>query len=109
MPRFDQITKGLAIGIGVAILIPVAWKTIVPMLKPAARSAMKTGIRALEKGREMVAETSEKVEDLVAETQAEMRAKRTVIEDKLDKAAVGATKSSGPTSGKSNVRKNVNE
>ena len=109
MPKFDEVSKGIALGVGVAILIPVAWKVIVPVLKPVARSAMKNGIRAIEKGREIMAETSEKVEDLVAETQAEMRAKRMVTEDELDEAAVGATESSEPTGDQSNVRNIVNE
>jgi hypothetical protein len=109
MPRFDEVSKGIALGLGIAVLIPVAWKTLAPVLKPVARSAMKNGIRAIEKGREIVAETSEKVEDLVAETQAEMRANRTVVEDERDEAAVGAAESSGPASDQSNVRNIVNE
>lgn len=109
MPKFDEVSKSIALGVGVAIMIPVAWKIIVPALKPLARSAMKNGIRAIEKGREIMAETSEKVEDLVAETQAEMQAKRMVIEDELDEAAVGATEASGPTGDQSNVRNIVNE
>lgn len=74
MPRFDDFSKGLALGIGAAILIPVAISTLAPVLKPVARSAVKTGLRAAEKGREVLAESVEKFEDLVAETQAEMRA-----------------------------------
>ena len=74
MPHFDNFTKGLAIGIGVTVLLPVAVSTLAPVLKPVARSAIKTGLRATEKGREILAESVEKFEDLIAETQAEMRA-----------------------------------
>jgi len=109
MPKFDEVSKSIAFGVGVAIMIPVAWKIIGPALKPVARSAIKYSIRAVEKGREIMAVTSEKVEDLVAETHAEMQAKRMVIEDELDEAAVGATEASGPTGDQSNVRNIVNE
>ena len=44
------------------------------------RSAVKTGIRAFEKGRESLAETREKIDDLVAETQAELRSERFAAE-----------------------------
>ena len=109
MPQFDKVSKGIALGLGVAILIPVAWKTLVPVLRPVARSVMKSGVRVIEKSREIMAETSEKVEDLVAETQAEMRAKRLAIEDELDEAAAGSTESSKSTRKRSNVRNIVNE
>lgn len=115
MPRFDDVTKGVALGLGIAILIPVALKTLAPVLKPVARSALKNGIRAIEKGREMLAETSEMVEDLVAETQAEMRAARFSSEDDLDESATKAntagteTAKSAPPDDQSNVRNIVNE
>jgi hypothetical protein len=115
MPRFDDVTKGIALGLGVAILIPVAVKTLAPVLKPIARSAVKNGIRAVEKGREMLAETSEMVEDLVAETQAEMRAARFGSEDDVDESATMdnsadmETSKSTPSEDQSNVRNIVNE
>lgn len=105
MPRIDDVTKGLALGIGVAMLIPVAYRVIAPVLKPVARSAVKSGILAIEKGREMLAETSEKVEDLVAETQADMRAQRMHVEED----AVEVAENSVQPDDQSNVRNIVNE
>jgi hypothetical protein len=109
MPRFDEVSKSVALGIGVAILIPVAVKMLVPILKPVARSAVKNGIRAIEKGREIVAETSEKMEDLVAETQAEMRDKRMVMDDDLEGVTGESSEQSGFAEDGSNVRNIVNE
>ena len=108
MPRFDDVTRGVTIGIGIAILIPVALKTLAPVLRPVVRSAVKGSVRAVEKGREILAETSEKVEDLVAETQAEMRAERLHAEDEIEPRAAGAA-AAGQHEDPSNVRNIVNE
>ena len=68
---------------------------------------MKTGLRAVEKGREALAETMEKVEDMVAETRAEMRAEREdTTADFEDGASVEAAEHSAD---ESNVRSIVNE
>ncbi|MGB5519643.1 MAG: DUF5132 domain-containing protein [Gammaproteobacteria bacterium] len=109
MPRLDEVSKGVALGIGAAILIPVAIKMLAPVLKPVARSAVKNGIRAIEKGREILSETSEKMEDLVAETHAEMRAKRTVMDDDLEGVVGESSEQSGYAEDGSNVRNIVNE
>jgi len=109
MPRFDDVTKGVAFGIGVAILIPVAFRALAPVLKPVARSAVKNGILVIEKGREIMAETSEKIEDLVAETQEEMRAKRMTTEEDIDQAPVDQAEQPGQPDDQSNVRNIVNE
>jgi archaellin len=64
--------KGLAIGLGAAILIPVVLPVVAAVARPLARAAIKTGIMMFEKGRETVAEMSEVVEDLIAEAKAEI-------------------------------------
>ena len=115
MPRFDSFSKGLALGIGVAILIPVAMTTLAPRVKPAARTAVKSGLRTVEKGREALAGTIEMVEDLVAETQAEMRAERehaaADYEDETAEEAVPAEETEGTdqSGDETNVRSIVNE
>lgn len=72
MARNDDLLKGVAIGIGAAILVPVAIAALLPIVKPLARSAMKSGILAYEKLRETVEEFGETVEDMVAEVEEEM-------------------------------------
>ena len=42
----SDLTKGLALGVGLALLIPVAFTTLAPVLRPVARDAMKAGYRA---------------------------------------------------------------
>jgi hypothetical protein len=72
MVRNDDLLKGVAIGIGAAILVPVAIAALAPVVKPLARSAMKSGILAYEKLRESVEAFGETVEDMVAEVEEEM-------------------------------------
>jgi len=83
----NDFAKGLVIGVGLAVLVPVAVAALAPVLKPAARAALKAGLLALEKGREMIAELSETVQDVAAETEAELReaklAEATVVVDEV--------------------------
>jgi hypothetical protein len=81
MPQADDLAKndlarGIAIGVGAAVLIPMAAVALAPYLKPAARTAIKLGILALEKAREVAAELAETLEDVTAEVEDELRAAR---------------------------------
>lgn len=67
-----ESTKGLAIGIGAAILVPVILPAVAALARPIARAAIKTGIVIYDKTREAVAEMGEVVEDLVAEARADI-------------------------------------
>jgi len=69
----NDLGKGVAIGIGLALVLPAAATAMAPALRPLARSLLKTGMLALEKGREASAEFGEMVEDLYAEVQEELR------------------------------------
>jgi hypothetical protein len=73
----SDITKGVAIGLGVA----AAGLMLFPALRPTARAAVKSGILLFEKGREWVAEAGEQIEDLVAEVRAELAGERLATED----------------------------
>jgi hypothetical protein len=64
--------QGIAIGIGVAILAPLALAIMAGHGRPLARAAVKTGLIFVEKGKETFAEVGEVVEDLVAEARAEL-------------------------------------
>ena len=59
MVRNNDLLKGVAIGIGAAVLVPVVVTALVPIVKPIARSAVKTGMALFEKGRESVEEMGE--------------------------------------------------
>jgi hypothetical protein len=78
MALFDDLlkgeaAKGLAIGLGIAVLAPVAMAALSGVGRPFARAVIKSGILLFEKGRETVAEFGEVVEDLVAEARAELQ------------------------------------
>jgi hypothetical protein len=81
MPQLDDLaksdlTRGIAIGLGAAVLIPIAAVALAPYLKPAARTALKLGILGIEKAREAAASLAETLEDVSAEVQDELRAAR---------------------------------
>lgn len=92
MPKLDDFIKngtplGIAIGLGAAVLATV----IVPSLpaivragRPTARAAVKSGLVLLEKGREVMAEASEEIEDIMAEVKAELQQERKVYRAKMD-------------------------
>ena len=72
MARNNELLKGAAIGLGVAVLVPVVVAALMPVIKPMARSALKAGIFAYEKGRESLEGIGETVDDLVAEVEEEL-------------------------------------
>jgi hypothetical protein len=72
MIRNDDLLKGVAIGLGVALAAPVVIAALAPVVKPIARSALKVGIMAYEKGRETLEEIGEAVDDVVAEVEEEL-------------------------------------
>jgi hypothetical protein len=67
-----NVVSGLLIGIGAAVLAPVVLPILASIAKPVAKAAVKGGIMMYEKGKEVVAETGEMLEDIVAEAKAEM-------------------------------------
>lgn len=67
-----SVLTGLALGVGVSLLSPVIVPAVTRVGKPAAKAVVKAGIVAYERGRELVAEVGEGVEDLYAEARSEM-------------------------------------
>jgi hypothetical protein len=72
----SKAVRNTAIGIGVAVLVPVAVAFLAPYVRPAARSLVKAGLQAWEKGKEVAAEVGEVMDDLVAEVRDELREER---------------------------------
>ena len=62
----------LAIGLGAAILAP----TVIPLVKPFAKAAIKSGVGFYEKTKGAIAETGESIGDIVAEAKAEAAAEQ---------------------------------
>lgn len=77
----NELFKGLAIGFGVAVLTPLVIAALAPVLQPAARSALKAGIRVYEMGRENLELLGETVDDIVAEVHEEMHDTASAAED----------------------------
>lgn len=68
----NNIISGLAFGIGAAVIAPVVIPVLSAGVKPMAKVAIKEGIQLYEKGRELMAEARETMEDLVAEARSEI-------------------------------------
>jgi hypothetical protein len=72
----NGVPLGIAIGVGATILA----KAVIPLLpdlvraaRPGAREALKSGILLMEQGREILAEISEEVEDILAEARSDLQ------------------------------------
>jgi len=64
---------GLALGAAVVVLGPVVLPAALAVGKPLAKAMVKGGLMIYDRGREMVAEAGEVVEDIVAEARSEMQ------------------------------------
>ena len=62
----------IAIGVGAVILAP----TVLPLVKPLTKAAIKSGVSFYEKTKGAIAETGEAIGDLVAEVKAEAAAEQ---------------------------------
>src|SRR5262245_59925898 len=75
MAIFEDITKGplpLLLGLGVAMAVPSVLPALASGLRPLAKVLVKGGLTLYDAAREGVAEAGEQLNDLVAETRAEM-------------------------------------
>jgi hypothetical protein len=61
----------LGVGLGAVVLAPVLFPALSRGFRPAAKRAIKGYLALAEKAREMLAETGEQVQDLVAEARSE--------------------------------------
>lgn len=77
--------KGLAVGLGAALLAPVAFAVLSGVGRPLTRAVIKSGMIIYEKGLETAAEFGEVIEDLAAEARAEI--------EQSHSAAAGETQS----------------
>ncbi len=71
MFKGGNIITGLAVGIGTAVLIPAVAPAVTGLLRPAAKAAIKGGILAYDRGRQVMAQLGEMTSDMVAEARAD--------------------------------------
>jgi hypothetical protein len=69
--RFGRLATALAAGLIGGLLAPLVYPAVARNARPVTRKAMKAGIAAFERGREIAAEWSEQASDLMAEARAE--------------------------------------
>lgn len=77
MSNFEKLfqndsSRGVAIGAGAVLIGLAAIPALIMAGRPIARVAIKSGILALERGREAMAIASESLDDLVAEVRSEL-------------------------------------
>lgn len=93
----SDLAKGLAIGVGAALLTPVVLPALATIARPAARAAIKAGIIVYEKSREALAEVGEVLDDLVAEARAELEQSAEFdVEEAADTASEAAAEVTKP-------------
>lgn len=67
-----KLGTGLLIGVATVVAAPIVIPLVTAAMRPLAKAAIKGGLIAYEKGKVLVAEAQENLEDLMAETKAEM-------------------------------------
>lgn len=66
----------ILIGIGALLLAPVVLPAAGSVVRPLIKATVKSGLLAAQKGRELLSEAMESLEDIAAEVKAEMIAER---------------------------------
>jgi hypothetical protein len=66
-----ELLAGMAIGAGIVLISRWLPNLVGDIVRPIAKTAVKAGYAAATTAREMVAEATEEVEDMVAEARAE--------------------------------------
>jgi hypothetical protein len=92
MALFDngfRVGTGFAIGLGAIILAPVLIPVVAAVAKPLVKAGIKGGLMLFEKGKEVIAETQEMIEDLTAEVKAELHQQHAAAASNV--AAAGET------------------
>lgn len=83
VPEFEEIAEGLGVpGIAAIVLLPVLVPVAAGVGKPVAKAMIKGGIVLYEKGKGVVAQVGETLEELVAEAKAELAEAQAIEEPK---------------------------
>jgi hypothetical protein len=89
---------GVAIAAGAVLLTPIVLPVLAGVARPLARTALKSGIIVYEKTRETVAELGEALDDLVAETRAELAQQQAAAAGAVETVASTVTEAAAPPS-----------
>jgi len=83
---------GLFIGVATVVAAPIVIPLVTAAMRPLAKAAIKGGLIAYKKGKVLVAEAQANLDDLMAETKAEMsyESEGATEEPKKKTVAVGA-------------------
>lgn len=93
VPQFEDLLEDLGVpGIAAIVLLPVIVPVVGKVAKPVAKAAIKGGIVLYEKGKGVMTEVSETLEDIIAEAKAEMAEDR---EQEIEAATETATPAEG--------------
>lgn len=80
VPEFEEVAEGLGVpGIAAIVLLPILVPVAGKVMKPVAKAAIKGGIVLYEKGKGVIAEVGESLEDIIAEAKAELSTEREEI------------------------------
>src|SRR5436305_6030668 len=69
--RFRTVALALIAGVAGGLVAPLLYPSVARNARPVTRKALKAGMAALERGREIAAELGEQAGDLLAEARAE--------------------------------------
>ena len=73
IPQIENLVEDLGVpGIAAIVLLPILVPVVAGVGKPVAKAAIKGGILLYEKGKGIIAEAGESLEDIVAEAKAEL-------------------------------------
>lgn len=73
MPNLEDVVEDLGIpGIAAIVLLPVLVPVAAGVGKPLAKATIKGGIVLYERGKGVIAEVGETLEDIIAEAKAEL-------------------------------------
>jgi hypothetical protein len=73
VPEFEEVVEGLGVpGIAAIVLLPVLVPVVGKVVKPAAKAAVKGGIVLYEKGKGVITEIGESLDDIISEARAEL-------------------------------------
>ena len=73
IPHVEDLVEDLGVtGVAAIVLLPVLIPVVAGVGKPVAKAAIKGGILFYEKGKGVIAEAGESLEDLIAEARAEL-------------------------------------
>jgi hypothetical protein len=90
VPNVEDLVEDLGVpGIAAIVLLPVLVPVVAGVGKPLAKATIKGGILLYEKGKGIIAEVGESLEDIVAEAKAELAEGRGVEQEQLTEGAEG--------------------